>query len=80
VTFLDSYIVVSPDNVHFGIVAAFDERINHVIDAGKGGFVFDRMAVYFSIILDQSLSSIFFGNEETGRGIWRLGRANFSCL
>jgi hypothetical protein len=78
--FLDSYVVIAPDNVHFGIVAAFDEGINYVIDAGKGGFVFDRMAVYFSIILDQSLSSILFGNEETGRGIWRFGWVNFACL
>jgi hypothetical protein len=70
VTFLDSYIVVSPDNVHFGIVAAFDKGINHVVDAGKGGFVFDHMAVYFSIVLDQLSSSIFLGNEEAGCGVW----------
>jgi hypothetical protein len=79
-TFLDLYVVVSLDNVHFGIVAAFDEGIDHVIDAGKGGFVFDHMAVYFSIVLDQSSSSILLGNEETGHGIWRFGWVNFSCL
>jgi hypothetical protein len=70
VAFLDSYIVVSPDNVHFGIVAAFDEGIDHVIDVGKGGFVFDRMAVYFSIVLDQPSSSVLLGNEEAGRSVW----------
>jgi hypothetical protein len=69
-TFLDLYIVVSPDNVHFSIVAAFDKGIDHVVDVGKGGFVFDRMAVYFSIVLDQPSSSVFLGNEEAGCGIW----------
>jgi hypothetical protein len=79
-SFLDSYVVVSPDNVHFGIVATFDEGIDHVINAGKGGFVFDHMAVYFSIILDQLSSSILLGNEEAGCGVWRFGWVNFACL
>jgi hypothetical protein len=70
VTFLDSYIVVSPNDVHFGIVAAFDKGIDHVINAGEGGFVFDCMAAYFSIVLDQPSSSVFLGNEEAGRGLW----------
>jgi hypothetical protein len=61
-------------------VATFDEGINHVIDVGKGGFVFDRMDVYFSIILDQPSSSILLGNEEAWRGVWRFGWANFACL
>jgi hypothetical protein len=37
VALLDSYVIVSPDNVHFGIIVAFDKGIiDHVIDAGKG--------------------------------------------
>jgi hypothetical protein len=80
VTFLDLYVVVSPDNVHFGIIAAFDEGVNHVINAGKGGFVFNCMVVDFPIILDQPSSSILLGNEEAGRGVWRFGWANFACL
>jgi hypothetical protein len=78
--FFDLYVVVSPDNVHFGVVTAFDEGIDHVINVGKGGFVFDCMAVYLPIILDQSLSSIFLGDEEAGRSIWQLGWVNFACL
>jgi hypothetical protein len=80
VTFLDLYVVVSLDNVHFGIVVTFDEGIDHVVNAGKEGFVFDRMAVYFSIILDQPSSSVLLGNEEAGRSVWQFGWANFACF
>ena len=51
-SFLNAHVVVSPNNVHLGIIAAFDKCINHVIDTGKRRLVFDSVTVDLSVVLD----------------------------
>ena len=39
--FLNTYVVVSPDNVHLGEQFSIFEHIEKIIDAGQWGFIFD---------------------------------------
>ena len=79
-SFLNVYIVVSPDNVHFGEQLPIFEHIKEIINAGQWGFILDGKSIDFLIILDEATTAILFCNEETGTGIRQFRFLNLSSL
>ena len=65
-TFFNVYIVVSPDNIHFGEQFSIFKYIKKVINVGQWGFIFDSEGIDFSIILDKAVTSIFFAMKKQG--------------
>jgi hypothetical protein len=54
-SFFNAYVVISPNDVHLGIVAAFDKGVNHVVDAGEGCLVFDCVTVCYNMVRTPTL-------------------------
>ena len=78
VSVFDSYIVISPPNVEFGEDLSVSQFIYEVGDERKGVGVADGMFVDVAVVLARAESSILLFDEEEGRGLGRIGWADFS--
>jgi hypothetical protein len=80
ISFLDSYIVVSPSDVHLCKILHLLEFIEKVWNPGEGVSVSDRPFVEFAIVLTRAKGSIFLCNKEEWRRLRGFGIPNVSFL
>ena len=78
--FLNAYVVVSPDNIHFGEQLSIFQDIKEIINMGQWSFILDCKSVDFLIILDKAATAILLCNEETWTSTGQLGFMDFSSL
>ena len=66
ITFLDSDIIVSPLEIHFGEHLSPFELIDKLENERKGVVIFNHVLVQIVIVLYHTLFPILFGYEEHG--------------
>ena len=76
VSFLDSYVIVSPPKVYLHEVLRSLELVDELRDKREGVVISYCMLVQVLVVLNHPLSSVLLWHEEYGRRLFRLGQAD----